>query len=174
MRCEIKTERLLLRPLSVNDLNTAHEYSSDFNNTYFMMHLPKENIEETYNFLLCVTKEWEKENPAFYEFAIVLNNLHIGAISLYLDEERTYAEIGWILHRSYQKLGYATEAARALMDFAFNTLHIKKITAHCDYRNIPSYRVMEKIGLKLESDNGVRFYTKRNETAKELTFSITK
>lgn len=173
MYYEIETERLLLRPLSINDIKTVHEYASDIENTRFMMYLPNETVEETQNFLLGVTKEWEKERPSFYEFAIVLKNIQIGAISLYF-EEKDSAEIGWILHRNYQKNGYATEAARAIVDFAFNTLHIEKITAHCDFRNVPSSRVMEKIGMKLESDNGTRTYPKRNETARELTYSLCK
>ena len=47
------------------------------------------------------------------------------------------------------------------------------MVAQCDYRNAPSARLMEKIGLKLESADGVRTYIKRNETARELTYSFT-
>ena len=61
----------------------------------------------------------------------------------------------------------------AIKDFALNTLHLKKLVAQCDYRNAPSARLMEKIGLKLESDDGVRTYIKRNESARELTYSFT-
>lgn len=173
MYYEIKTARLLLRPLNFADLNTAHEYASDVDTTRFMMRLPNKTLEDTAKFLTDVTKEWEKDEPAFYEFAVTLNGLQIGAVSVYLDEQRETGEMGWILNKKYHKMGYATEAANAVKDFALNVLRLKKIIAQCDYRNEPSRRLMERIGLKLESDNGVRTYAKNNETARELTFSVT-
>lgn len=172
MYYEIKTARLLLRPLSIADLKRVHEYSSDEDNTRFMIHLPNKTVEETAGFLNRVTSEWNKDEPSFYEFAIVLNELQIGAISVYLDEQREEGELGWILDKKYHKKGYATEAASAIKDFSLKTLHLKKLIAQCDYRNTPSRHLMEKIGLKLESDDGTRTYAKRNETARELTYSL--
>lgn len=172
MYYEIKTERLLLRPLSINDLNTVHEYASDIDNSRFMLRLPNETIEETAEFLTDVTKEWAKSHPEFYEFAIVLNGVQIGAVSIYLDDNKEEGELGWVLNNKYQKMGYALEAAHAVKDFALNNLRLKKLIAKCDYRNVSSYRLMERIGLKLESDNGTRFYPKRNEVQKELTYSL--
>lgn len=173
MLYEIKTERLLLRPLDSSDLKTAHEYSSDVDNTKYMMWLPNQTVEETAAFLKRVTSEWKKEKPSFYEFAITVNNQHIGAISVYLDEKKEVGELGWILNKNYHKKGYAYEAALAIKDFALHTLRLKKIIAQCDYRNEPSHKLMEKIGLRPESDNGIRVYAKRNETARELTYSLT-
>lgn len=170
---EIKTERLLLRPLDISDLKTAREYSSDVDNTKYMIYLPNQTVEETANFLKRVTIEWKKDELSFYEFAIVANNIHIGAISVYLDEKRKVGEPGWILSKQYQKTGYAYEAARAIKNFALNALRLKKIIAQCDYRNEPSRKRMEKVGMKLESDDGIRTYAKRNETAIELTYSHT-
>ncbi len=170
---EMKTERLLLRPLNIADLDTVHEYASDIENTRFMVHLPNRTLEETAAFLEGVTQEWKKTEPTFYEFAVVLNGLQIGAVSVYLDEQKEVGELGWIFNKKFHKKGYASEAAIAIKDFALNTLHLKKLVAQCDYRNAPSARLMEKIGLKLESADGVRTYIKRNETARELTYSFT-
>lgn len=168
---EIKTERLLLRPLDLSDLDSMHEYASDKENTMYMYHLPRK-IQETAEFLSSVTKEWEKDMPSFYEFAIELNGKLIGSISVYLSDNCDSGDLGWILNKKYWNNGYATEAAMALKDFALNILQVKKLTANCDYRNIASSRVMEKIGLKLESDNGIRVYPKKNETVQELMYSL--
>lgn len=136
-----------------------------------MYHLPRD-IKETSEFLNNVTKEWEKDAPSFYEFAIVLNGIQIGSVSVYLSEDRNSGNLGWILNKKYWHNGYATEAAAALKDFAVNTLRVKRLAANCDYRNTASSHVMEKIGLKLENDNGIRVYPKKNETARELTYSL--
>ncbi|MCH5197438.1 MAG: GNAT family N-acetyltransferase [Oscillospiraceae bacterium] len=172
MYYQIKTERLFLRPLNITDLETVHEYASNNENTMYMQWLPNKTLEETAEFLSGVTKEWEKETPSFYEFAIELNGIQIGAISVYLDDNRESGALGWILNKKYWNNGYATEAAMALRDFALNVFHIKKLTANCDHRNTASSRVMEKIGLELERDNDIRVYPKRNETARELTYSL--
>lgn len=173
MYYEIKTQRLLLRPLDISDLKTVHEYASDEENTRYMLRLPSRTIEQTADFLSGAVNEWEKNESTFYEFAVVLNGLQIGAVSIYLDEKREVGELGWILNKRFQKCGYMTEAALAIKDFALNVLHLKKLIAQCDHRNAPSYRLMERIGLKLESSDGIRTYIKRNETARELTYSYT-
>ncbi len=46
----IKTERLILRPLERNDLDTTHEYAGDVENTKYMIHLPNNTIKETEQF----------------------------------------------------------------------------------------------------------------------------
>ncbi len=169
---EIKTDRLVLRPLDIADLKTVHIYASDEENTTYMCWLPNHTVEETEQFLIRVTNEWKKDNPSFYEFAIVLDGLQIGAISIYLDDTRKIGELGWIINKRYWKKGIAFEAAIAMKDFAINTLKVTKIIANCDWRNVSSYSLMKKIGMKLESDNGVRTYSKNNETAKGLTYSL--
>ena len=172
MYIEIKTERLLLRPMNISDLETVHEYASDKENTKYLRFGPNESVEETTDFLSNVTKEWKKDAPDFYEFAIELDGKQIGAVCVYLDEKHESGEFGWILNKKYWGNGYATEAALALKDHVVKELKVKRLIAHCDARNTASARVMEKIGLKLESDDGIRVYFKRNETAMELMYSL--
>ncbi|MCH5194772.1 MAG: GNAT family N-acetyltransferase [Oscillospiraceae bacterium] len=172
MYIEIKTERLTLRPMNISDLEIVHEYASDKENTKYLRFGPNESVEETTIFLSSVTKEWEKDQPDFYEFAIVLDGKQIGAVCIYLDEKQECGEFGWILNKKYWGSGYAAEAALALKDYVVGELKVKKLIAHCDARNTASARVMEKIGLKLESDDGIRVYFKRNETARELMYAL--
>lgn len=81
---EIKTDRLILRPLDISDLATVHTYASDEENTTYMLWLPNDTIEETKQFLNSVTNEWKKAVPNYYDFAIVFEGLQIGAISVTL------------------------------------------------------------------------------------------
>lgn len=57
-------------------------------------------------------------------------------------------EIGWRLARPYWGQGYATEAARAAVDFAFHQLKLEKIVSFTVPGNQRSLRVMERLGLK--------------------------
>ena len=119
---------------------------SNIENTKYMLHLPNNNIEETKEFLQRSDAEWKSAAPSFYEFAIIYQDKHIGAASIYL-EDGLSGELGWIINKKYQKQGFAFEAARALMDFSINELKVKHFIAHCDAENIPSYKVMEKLGM---------------------------
>lgn len=59
----IRTERLLLVPLGPEYLISAHKYSSDIENTKYMMFLPNTDISETESFLHRVQEEWQKPSP---------------------------------------------------------------------------------------------------------------
>lgn len=173
MYYEIKTQRLLLRPLDVKDVDTVHQYASDRETTVFMQWLPNDTREETLAFLQGITAEWQKEQPQCYEFAMVLEGRQIGAVSVALDESRQVGELGWILHKDWHKQGYALEAAQAVRDFAVGQLKVKKLMATCDARNRASYSLMEKLGLRREHGVTTRQYYKRDEAGEELTYSMT-
>lgn len=173
MALTIRTERLTLKPLGLDFLLTTHEYSSDIENTKFMVFLPNDSLEETANFLLDCEREWQKEQPSFYEFAIILGGTHIGAVSLYLNDERTEAEFGWIIGKAHWGKGYTLEAARAALDFAVSTLGIKEFIAHCDSENNASERVMQKLGMTLSERNGGRKNRSSDEERIELKYAMT-
>ncbi len=58
------------------------------------------------------------------------------------------ASLGWAINPKYQNSGYATEVGMALIDFGFQKLNLSLIYTTCDTRNIASFRVMEKLGMK--------------------------
>lgn len=57
-----------------------------------------------------------------------------------------------IIHPNWQGKGYATEAARSLLAYAFAGLHVRRIIAVCDARNLPARRFLLKAGLRQESE----------------------
>lgn len=174
MYTEIRTERLLLRPVCTADAEATFRYAGDADLTRYMIFFPKEDVEETRRFLEEAEAEWRKDDPDYYEFAVLLDGVQIGGVSLWLDPDHTEGELGWLLCREYQGKGYALESAAALRDFALHTLHLQKLIAQCDARNAPSARLMEKLGMTLLDDTGTRTYTKRPETARELTYILKK
>ena len=56
-------------------------------------------------------------------------------------------EIGWRLHRDFWGKGYATEGARAMLNFAFEEVELSEIVAFTSPLNIPSIRVMQRLGM---------------------------
>ncbi|MBN1139696.1 MAG: GNAT family N-acetyltransferase [Anaerolineae bacterium] len=61
------------------------------------------------------------------------------------------AEIGWALGEAYRGQGYATEAARALVDYGFHTLGLQRIYADTSPDNLASWSVMERLGMRCET-----------------------
>ena len=164
--------KIILEPLGLKHLKTAHEYASDPENTRYMVHLPNETLEETKSFLERKETEWKKEIPESYEFAVLLGGVHIGAVCAYLNEERTEAEIGWIINKKYWRKGYAFEAANLLLDFCKKELNIHKFTAVCDTENTGSYRVMEKLGMKRVGVRDGRKNRASEEFSKEYRYEM--
>jgi RimJ/RimL family protein N-acetyltransferase len=74
----------------------------------------------------------------------------IGLLGLICREHRQ-GEIGWALGVEYRGRGYATEAARALMDYGFNALGLHRIHADTSNDNIASWRMMERLGMRREA-----------------------
>ena len=168
----IRTERLLLVPLGPQQLISTHRYAGDFDNTKYMVYLPNDDISETKSFLERVQEEWKKCNPQFYEFAVLLESEHIGAVCIYISKHNADAELGWIINNKYWGNGYAEEAARGVMNFAIQELKVRKFVAHCDSENISSFKVMEKLGMSLTSKTQGRRNKSSNEDREELMYSL--
>ena len=147
-KIELKTERLTLRPIQPGDENQIHEYAGDKEIT-MMFWLPNDTFEETVEFGGC--------------------DCDLGH-----SEDHSYATLGWIINKKYRKRGFASEAAAALLDFAFTRLNVQKVYAQCDCKNRASFGVMKKIGMKLIDNKGTRTYPKTGITSGEFTCLITK
>lgn len=61
------------------------------------------------------------------------------------------AEIGWTLDPAFQGRGYATEAVRAAIGLCFGPLGLRRVTANCFAANEPSWRLMERLGMRREA-----------------------
>ena len=88
-----------------------------------------------------------------YQLAVTLKSTDqlIGNCGVRLAEEGSQVgDIGYELSPGHWGRGYATEAARAIMAFGFETLHLHRIWAECIAENTRSARVLEKLGMQLE------------------------
>jgi RimJ/RimL family protein N-acetyltransferase len=84
--------------------------------------------------------------------------------------EPTVIKVGYTMDPAAQGRGYATEAVRALVRYAFDTLDAEVVRAYADAENLPSIRVAEKAGLRLverfdrETWRGVRYEIRRDDS----------
>ena len=168
---EIRTQRLTLRPAGMQDLHTTHAYASDLENTRLMMYLPYATLEETAESLRDAERQWRMTAPERYEFSVLLEGKHIGGITLYMQDDRTEAELGWVLHKDYWRRGYVTEAALAVMNFA-RSMGVNRIFACCDSENVASYKTMEKLGMRYAATGQRTNRSMGDEVRVELIYDI--
>jgi RimJ/RimL family protein N-acetyltransferase len=80
-----------------------------------------------------------------------LESRMVGEIILLMDSAPdARLEIGWIFHPDVAGRGYASEAARAVLDLCFTTLRTHRVVAKLDPRNDPSARLAERLGMRHE------------------------
>jgi RimJ/RimL family protein N-acetyltransferase len=72
-------------------------------------------------------------------------------VLMWRSREHATAEIGYVFHPDYGGQGFATEAVRALLDIAFGTYCLRRVTARIDARNLASLRLAERVGMRREA-----------------------
>ena len=172
MQTVLQTERLVLKPVDETLLDSAYAYAGNPENAKMMIFLPHADKAETERLLREAAAEWQKEQPVYYEFGIFFEEKHIGAITVYRLDEPGSSELGWILHKDYWNRGFVTEAAKAAIRFSAETLGLRRVIACCDSANPASYRVMEKLGMKLIKNDGVRKNRIAENESTELTYEL--
>jgi ribosomal-protein-alanine N-acetyltransferase len=145
---ELSTTRLRLREFRPEDFATTHAYASDPEVTKHMVFGPNSEVE-TRAFLQRVIAQQTAQPRPGYELAVELreNGRHVGGVGFRAGKRN---DMGYIFHREVWGRGYATEAARAVLEFGFRELKLHRIIAECDVRNTGSARVMEKLGMRRE------------------------
>ena len=147
----LETERLLLRPFCQSDAAEVTRLAGDRS-----VAATTSNIPHPYNESMAC--EWiERHQPTFEKdegvaFAITLkaDGSLVGAISLMGMVKGHRAELGYWIGKPYWGLGYCTEAAREVLEYAFGVLRLSRVHASHFARNPASGRVMQKVGMRSE------------------------
>lgn len=148
----LETRRLLLRVSQLSDASQIRQLANDRAIADTTMNIPHPYEEG-------MAEEWISETHTLSEegtlapFVIVLkeDDRVIGAISLKgIDHDHSHAELGYWIGRPFWNNGYATEAGKAILNFAFQELGLYRVHAHHLSRNPSSGRVLEKLGMKHE------------------------
>jgi len=147
---ELQTPRLMLREFVLEDWPAVHVYASDPEVVRYMPWGPNDEVASQ-SFVRRAVDNQSNAPRTEYDLAITLRDdgRLIGGCGIYRRRYRE-GEMGYCLHREYWNKGYVTEAAGALLKFAFTQEDFHRIYATCDPRNIGSARVMEKNGMRRE------------------------
>jgi RimJ/RimL family protein N-acetyltransferase len=149
---ELRTERLLLRPVHDADIDRMLEYRNLPEVTRWLLRTVVDPV--------AFREAWRASaaDPDDHSVAVLLDGLVIGTVSLDLTDgmgqpgmpTRTAAELGYIFDPAYGGRGYAAEAVGAMVARAFDELGVHRVTAGCFADNAASVRLLEKIGMRRE------------------------
>ncbi len=143
----IETPRLLVRKFLQSDATDLYEYLSRPEIYKFEPGAPISLAEaEDMAARRAVGEE-------FYAVVLKANQKMVGHLYFAQIEPKEFLtwELGYIFNPAYQKHGYASESARALIEYGFANLGVHRVVAHCNPRNVASWRVMEKVGMRREA-----------------------
>ncbi len=141
-----ETDRLILRRLDEWDIDDIFAMRSDPEVMRFIR-APQNRIE-TVNWLNLVSSRWESDHIGFCAIVEKQNKKFVGWCGLWQLRETNELEIGYAIARDAWGKGFATEAARVFLQYAFKRLKPNKIVAVAEPENAASRRVMEKLGMK--------------------------
>lgn len=140
----METERLILRNLVSQDLESIYEWTSDEEVTRYLTWPTHQNKETTKRILDQWLEEYKQDNC--YRLGIVLkeNNKLIGMIDV-VDYKEDQPVVGYVLNQNYWGHGYMTEAFNGVINY-LKEQGFHKIYIEADQRNIGSNRVIQKNG----------------------------
>jgi len=146
----LQTNRLRLRDYIPDDLSDLHRLLSDTKTMYFLDELQTTTIEETAQNL---TMACRNADGHYFCIRHSETDAFVGSIG-YTITTRTplgnVAHLGYFLLPNFHGKGYAAEAARKVLEFAFRHDGCIRMTTACYAANVPSRKVMEKAGFRKE------------------------
>jgi RimJ/RimL family protein N-acetyltransferase len=145
----IETERLVLRKPCRQDAPILFgAYMQDPEVTRYTTWRPHRQYQETETFVRGCLTAWEDETRFPFVITLKEDNEPFGMIDFHI--RGSTVGLGYVIARSHQGKGYATEATRAVIAWAFHQPSLYRVNASTDIENIASQRVLEKAGMLRE------------------------
>lgn len=146
----LQTRRLVLRGFTMADVPAVQRLANDpdvARNTLNIPH-PYTN-QDAEDWITSHPDQLQRGESVTYAVTTPADGV-VGAVGLILETEHARAELGYWVGRPYWGRGYATEAARAVVEWGFRSLDLHRIHASHFPRNPASGQVLRKLGMRHE------------------------
>jgi len=171
MSLQIETSRLFLAPFDPADINRFIDLANDRQIAKMVMSLPHPYTNEhAQNWLAQQESDNDNanKNKDLYLFAIKDNDIGlIGMITLNRVNSGIF-ELGYWIGRDFWGKGFASEAAKAVLQWAESQLRVKAVSAGYFDDNPASARVLEKSGFLRTGVKTTKYSVGRKNTAKSI------
>lgn len=143
---ELETERLVLRPLRLEDFDAYAQYMSDPESAHFIGGVQARSV--AWRGFMTMAGAWYLQG--FSMFSVLLKDTQewIGRVGPWMPEGWPGTEVGWGIVRRHCRQGFATEAASASMHWAFDALGWDEVIHTIAPDNVASQLVARKLGAR--------------------------
>jgi ribosomal-protein-alanine N-acetyltransferase len=144
----LDTQRLQLKPILANELNTLHSILID---PYVRKYLCDDQVfslQQTEEMLLQSQKLFEEQRFGLWFIETKNEQEIIGFVGLWYFFNESQPQLAYALLPKATKKGYATEAATKILDYCFNELGYQYLVASSDKPNLESHRVAQRLGMR--------------------------
>lgn len=168
----IESERLAIRRLGDADLETLVTYRN-LPEVAWMQLWESYTADEGRKLIQACKVTEPFAAGGWFQFGVALKNTDelIGDLYFKLGEEGKQAEIGYTFAPKFQGRGFATEALKTLFHHAFTERGVHRIWGVTDPRNLPSIKLMTRLGMRREAHHRENLWFK-GEWADDVVFAI--
>ncbi|MFJ2032988.1 GNAT family N-acetyltransferase [Streptosporangium sp. NPDC087985] len=170
----IRTDRLILRPFTPDDLDSLHAIHSRPDVARYLYWEPRdtEQVAEALKTKTTQSALLEPGQALALAVELATTGALIGdAMLFWHSDQHRSGEIGYIFHPGHHGRGYATETAEALLRLGFDGLDLHRITGRLDGRNDASAQVLQRVGMRREA-HLVENEMVKGEWTDELIYAI--
>lgn len=141
----LTTERLTLRQLVINDEQEIFTLRSDSEINKYLDRQISNTIDDARDFINKIIRS----DSLYWAITLSDRNKLVGTICLFgFSDENDKCEIGYELLTNFQGQGIMKEAVEKVIDYAFNTIKVKKIEAFMHRDNLSSIKLLEKLSFR--------------------------
>jgi len=151
MTIVFSTQRLILKKFSAADAQGFYELNLDPEAIRYTGDVPFLSIAEAEDFILSYD-HYERHGYGRWSVFLKDDNKYIGFCGLNYSQKKMEVDVGFRFMRVHWGKGYATEAARASLQYGFNEYSLDRIVGRAMKENAASLRVLEKLGMRFRKE----------------------
>ncbi|WP_306210802.1 GNAT family N-acetyltransferase [Actinoplanes sp. RD1] len=169
----LRTARLTLRPISLDDLDDVYAWQRREDVTRWMLGAgPRTREQSRSSVIAMATEDVLRAEGDCLTVAVTEGAGVIGTVELvWRSAEYRTAELGYVFHPEHGGRGLATEAAAAMLDWAFGEWGLHRVYARCHAENTASARLMARLGMRQEARH-IASYQLRGAWADQLVYAV--
>ncbi len=154
----LETERLILRDYREDDFDEYFRLKTDEKTMYYLQDIQLFSKEEADEDFQMVLEDMKKLDRKFYFLHMELKESHeqVGSVGYTVTDNTPAGKLvhaGYFTYPKFWGNGYATEALKKVLEFAFTEHDVYRVTTGCLTENVGSERVMQKCGLIKEAEH---------------------
>ena len=152
MNLQLETNRLLLRPLELQDAEAMFEMDKNPEVHKYLWQKPTKTIDENIKVIEMVQKQYNENNIGRFATILKESNEFIGWTGIkfvndHIENGNTnFYDYGYRLNEKFWDKGFATEASLAWLEYGFNKMKIDVMNAYTHFENGASNHILQKVG----------------------------